>query len=105
MHWGDVDQEWLDELTPADAELRKTGVTFDRAYTATAMCSPSRASFLTGTYPSRHGVTLTLTEDHVWSNPKALPWALSKARQAVRDGAVTAARVRRSFMRPSTERH
>lgn len=99
MHWGEVDQEWLDRLTPADAELRRTGVTFDRAFTATAMCSPSRASFLTGTYPSRHGVTLTLTEDHVWSDPKALPWALSKARRAVRDGAVKAARVRRSFMR------
>ncbi|MBU3673995.1 MAG: sulfatase [Solirubrobacteraceae bacterium] len=99
MHWGDVDQEWLDRLTPADAELRRTGLTFDRAYTATAMCSPSRASFLTGTYPSRHGVTLTLTEERVWSDPKNLPWVLAKARESIRDGAITGRRLARSLAR------
>ena len=55
MHWPE-EPGWLDALTPTDAELRRTGVSFERAFTATCMCSPSRASFLTGTYPSRHGV-------------------------------------------------
>ena len=50
MHWPD-EPGWLDALTPADAELRRTGMSFTSACTATAMCSPSRASFLTGTYP------------------------------------------------------
>ena len=34
---------------PNDAELRRTGISFTRAFTATAMCSPSRA-----TLPHRH---------------------------------------------------
>jgi choline-sulfatase len=71
MHWP-VEPGWLDALTPADAELRRTGVMFSSACTATAMCSPSRASFLTGTYPSRHGVTLTLTEGDLHPDPRHL---------------------------------
>ena len=58
---------------PNDAELRRTGISFNRAFTATAMCSPSRASFLTGTYPSRHGVTLTLTEGDLFPDQRNLP--------------------------------
>jgi arylsulfatase A-like enzyme len=32
------------------------GVRFDRAYTVCPICSPARASMVTGTYPSRHGL-------------------------------------------------
>lgn len=41
---------------PAHDELQRHGVTFVHHYTAAAMCSPSRASFLTGTTPEVHGV-------------------------------------------------
>jgi arylsulfatase A-like enzyme len=39
--------------------LRKTGVSFKHPYPMTAACAPSRASLLTGQYPSLHGVTRT----------------------------------------------
>jgi arylsulfatase A-like enzyme len=37
--------------TPAIDRLAREGVAFDRAYTPTAKCSPSRAAILTGRYP------------------------------------------------------
>ena len=37
--------------TPTIDRLAREGVTFDRAYTPTAKCSPSRAAILTGRYP------------------------------------------------------
>ena len=41
--------------TPTVAALARDGMVFDRAYIASATCTPSRASILTGQYPSRHG--------------------------------------------------
>ena len=40
--------------TPNIDALASESVVFDRAYTPTALCSPARASLMTGIYPHRH---------------------------------------------------
>ena len=47
--------------TPALDALASEGVLFDHAYVTTALCSPSRATLLTGQYASRHGVRNNLS--------------------------------------------
>lgn len=42
--------------TPAIDRLSETGVTFDEGHCTHPLCSPSRASLLTGRYPSANGV-------------------------------------------------
>jgi choline-sulfatase len=69
QHWP-TDPDWLADLMPAEAELRRTALTFERGYCASAMCSPSRASLLTGRWPAEHGVTLTHTGADGGARPK-----------------------------------
>ena len=42
---------------PLQNWLSQNGTRFDRAYTVLPICSPSRASMLTGLYPHNHGLT------------------------------------------------
>ena len=56
QHWPDG---WIEEHIPTQARLQQHGVTFTNNFTAASACAPSRASFLTGVYPSVHGVTAT----------------------------------------------
>ncbi len=43
--------------TPSIERLAARGMTFTRAYSASPLCSPTRASVLTGLSPARHGIT------------------------------------------------
>ena len=43
--------------TPRIDQLAKEGVLFSDAYSASPVCSPTRASILTGKYPNRFGIT------------------------------------------------
>lgn len=54
--------------TPHIDALAKRGVTFKNTFCTTSLCSPSRASILTGLYAHRHGVRDNFTE-----LPKQLP--------------------------------
>ena len=53
QHWP---AGWLEGHMPTMARLQRHAITFSNNYTAAAACSPSRASLLTGVYPSVNGV-------------------------------------------------
>ena len=48
--------------TPQIDRIANEGVNFRNAFATTSLCSPSRASLLSGTYAHRHGVTNNFTE-------------------------------------------
>ena len=58
LGWSDVGFMGSDFYdTPNIDKLAKNGMVFNRAYAAAAICSPTRASILTGRYPARIGIT------------------------------------------------
>ncbi len=49
--------------TPAIDRIAREGVIFERAFHTTPICSPNRASVLTGQYASRHGIIDNVARD------------------------------------------
>lgn len=60
-----------DIKTPHLDQLAKEGVRFDNAYACNAVCSPTRASILTGLMPSGHGVHCFLRARNLQTGPNA----------------------------------
>jgi choline-sulfatase len=97
-HWPQ-DPGWLKELMPNEAELARTGLTFTNAFCNSAMCSPSRATLLTGRYPAEHGVTLTLTAADLHPDPRNAPAVTATMARILRQREAPAKRVLRQYAR------
>jgi choline-sulfatase len=54
---------WGEKNLPGQRRLMRTGLTFDRAFCNACMCSPSRATLLSGFFPAQHGVKWTLEQN------------------------------------------
>jgi len=55
-------KDWMRKNLPGMRRLRRHGISFERAFTSACMCSPSRATMMTGFFPAQHGVKYTLEE-------------------------------------------
>jgi arylsulfatase A-like enzyme len=63
-----TDQQHADTIAPGSAtrtpncdRIADRGVWFDRCYAPNTVCSPARASLMTGELPHTHGMTQSLT--------------------------------------------
>lgn len=53
--------------TPYLDQLAEEGIRFDQAYTTSPVCSPARASLMTGLYPHNHGVMINTHIGPAWT--------------------------------------
>ncbi|MCB0122865.1 MAG: sulfatase-like hydrolase/transferase [Caldilineaceae bacterium] len=67
--------------TPNLDQLAAEGTNFTRAYTPIPLCTPARASLLTGQWPMQHGVIA----NHGTEGERALPEGIPTFSQALRD--------------------
>ena len=98
MHWPD-EPGWVDELMPNLAELARTGLSFNRGFCNSAMCSPSRATLFTGRYPAEHGVELTLTAADLKPDPRNTPGVIAEMGRILSRKEVPPRRVLTQFAR------
>ncbi|CAL1518702.1 sulfatase-like hydrolase/transferase [Chitinophaga sp. MM2321] len=63
----------IGKYTPNINALKKDGVSFNRTYTASPLCAPSRAAFFTGRYPNNTGGLINgwVGEDEHYRNVKS----------------------------------
>ncbi len=64
---------WAARRMPGLTWLTNNGLTFTRAFTNSCMCSPARASLLTGFFPAQHEVKYTLEQDMQWPQNPQVP--------------------------------
>jgi arylsulfatase A-like enzyme len=63
---------WGGRHLPGMNQLLRNGLTFNNAFCNSCMCSPSRASLLTGYFPAQHNVKDTLTFGQQLSNTEVV---------------------------------
>ena len=88
LGWSDLHCQGNDALeTPAIDKLASQGMRFTDAYAACPVCSPTRASILTGKYPTR----LNITDWIPGSDPQNMPLLGTKDKNELPLGEITLA--------------
>jgi arylsulfatase A-like enzyme len=75
--------------TPNLDSISKQGTLFKRAYTPNAVCSPARASLMTGLLPHNHGVTVvihTVDDDQALLRTDKPHWAMKLEKEGYVNG-------------------
>ena len=72
--FGAAGHPWLQ--TPNIDRLAAEGAMFTRAFHAVSLCSPNRATLLTGQYPSRHGIIDNIARSQLSHRLQTFPRAL-----------------------------
>jgi len=67
---------WGEQHLPGLNRLKANGLSFERAFTNACMCSPARATLLTGYFPAQHGVKYTLEQSMTGSQYPQVPMPL-----------------------------
>jgi N-acetylglucosamine-6-sulfatase len=65
--------------TPGMDRIGREGVLFENAFVTTSLCSPSRASFLTGQYAHQHKVQYNRSSEYFENNAVTFPMVLRQA--------------------------
>ena len=84
---------------PNERELARTGLTFNHGFCNTAMCSPSRATLMSGRYPAEHGVKLTLTAADLRPDPSNAPAVAATMGRILRRHEAPPRRVLKQFVK------
>lgn len=98
QHWNTLGQFNPEIQTPALDRLAAEGATFTRAYCPNPTCTPTRASIITGKYPSQHGA---------WSLGTKLPESEPTVGERFREAGYRTALVGKAHFQPlhSTEEY
>jgi N-acetylglucosamine-6-sulfatase len=77
LRWDEMDYPFV--KVPNIQRIGREGVKFSNAFVTTPLCSPSRASFLTGQYAHQHGITDNTARDALSHQLVTFPRLLHEA--------------------------
>jgi N-acetylglucosamine-6-sulfatase len=77
LRWDEINYPFVQ--VPNIQRLREGGVSFENAFVTSPLCSPSRASFLTGLYAHKHGITDNTARDRQSHQLVSFPKLLHEA--------------------------
>ncbi|NQU44347.1 sulfatase-like hydrolase/transferase, partial [bacterium] len=91
QHWNTLGVNNPRIQTPSLDRLAREGVNFDRAYTINPVCSPTRATLITGLYPAWH---------HCWTIGVKLPEDVPTVGQHFQENGYATALIGKAHFQP-----